>query len=153
MKEPFQILEGLQETATFPAEVAGKIITARAEVWITKTVGCSRREIWVLMCVNGNQLNQKQISSALLLHPTTVVELIDGLERRKLVKRVSPKGNRKQNIIELTDKGREMTEAALSRQQEALREIFSPLAEEDVLRFRALSLTIASSRDRVRLDN
>jgi DNA-binding MarR family transcriptional regulator len=146
MKETFQLVEGLRDTLAFPVEIACRVVSRRAEIWLQRVAGCEPRELWVLLCVDSMKLNQKQISSALFLHPTTVVQLIDKLEKRKLVKRTSPKGNRRQNVIELTDKGREVVESAVSRRREAVRELFAPLAEADAAQFRDWSLAIAMSQ-------
>ena len=47
-------------------------------------------------------LSQQQIADTILKDKNSVVKLIDGLEKKNLVKRVADKQDRRQNLIELT---------------------------------------------------
>ena len=51
------------------------------------------------------QISQAEIASKLQLKPASVVTIIDGLEKLKLVKRQSPVGNRRKYNIALTTQG------------------------------------------------
>lgn len=47
-------------------------------------------------------LSQQQIADTILKDKNSVVKLIDGLEKKGLVKRIADKQDRRQNLIELT---------------------------------------------------
>jgi len=51
------------------------------------------------------QMNQQDIAAAIQKNKASVTPLIDNLCKRELVKRVSDTNDRRNNLIELTDKG------------------------------------------------
>ena len=60
-----------------------------------------------LLVINSRkEINQREIAFHLHLEPASVVSLIDELERLKLVKRLSPNGDRRKYHIVLTEKGK-----------------------------------------------
>lgn len=63
-------------------------------------------------------LTQQQVADIMLKDKNSIVKLIDGLEDRKLVKRMSNPNDRRQNLISVTDEAErikaEVTEIALS---------------------------------------
>jgi DNA-binding MarR family transcriptional regulator len=71
------------------------------------SIGMSAREFFVLAAVDGGTpLSQQDISKLLNLDPTTVVAVIDELERRDYVARRRNPDDRRRYILGLTDSGR-----------------------------------------------
>ena len=56
----------------------------------------------------GDGLSQAELSDMLLVNRANITSLIDRMERAGLVKRTSAAGDRRYNIIKLTDKGGEL---------------------------------------------
>ena len=57
---------------------------------------------------NEGKMSQQQIADTILKDKNSVVKLIDGLEKKGLVKRVANKEDRRQNLIEITPAGKEI---------------------------------------------
>lgn len=57
---------------------------------------------------NEGKMSQQQIANTILKDKNSVVKLIDGLEKKNLVKRVTNSEDRRQNLIELTLHAREI---------------------------------------------
>lgn len=75
--------------------------------------GLKAREFFVLSSLSGGaDLSQQDLSRLLGLDPTTVVAVIDELERREYVERRRNPADRRRYILVLTDAGRSaLTEA------------------------------------------
>lgn len=57
-------------------------------------------------------IKQVEISKNLLLTPSNITKLIDKLEKEKLVTRSAPSGDRRVNIVTITDKGSNLVDIA-----------------------------------------
>ena len=57
---------------------------------------------------NEGKMSQQQIADTILKDKNSVVKLIDGLEKKGLVKRISNIDDRRQNLIEITQSGKEI---------------------------------------------
>ncbi|MBE1585736.1 MarR family winged helix-turn-helix transcriptional regulator [Nonomuraea angiospora] len=83
-------------------------------------------------------LSQLEAAQRLGIDRTTMVALLDGLERKKLVGRRPHPADRRKNMVELTDHGREVLEAATRAVGVAEEEFLAGLPEEDRRLFRDL---------------
>jgi DNA-binding MarR family transcriptional regulator len=83
-------------------------------------------------------LSQLEAAQRLGIDRTTMVALLDGLERKKLVGRRPHPADRRKNMVELTDHGREVLEAAARAVGVAEEEFLAGLPEEDRRLFRDL---------------
>jgi DNA-binding MarR family transcriptional regulator len=76
--------------------------------------GSARNEFGVLVAVSQTSgLDQKRLAAMMAFDTTTIGQLIDHLERKGFVRRVASPTDRRVNIIEVTDAGRE--EVAVNR--------------------------------------
>lgn len=132
----------MQHSTIFPYEMAYQVITQRAEKWLQRSVSCGRREMWVLLCVEDQQFSQKQIGRALFIGPNPVVKLLDKMEKKKLLRRVRRADDRREHIVEATEKGRDALAKYLGERPEALRYIFWPLTDEQVGLWRDMSVEV-----------
>ena len=57
---------------------------------------------------NEGKMSQQQIADTILKDKNSVVKLIDGLEKKGLVKRIANIDDRRQNLIEITQSGKEI---------------------------------------------
>lgn len=140
-------MDNVQDLTLFPFERAFKVITQRADALLLKMVGCSRREMWVLLCINDNELSQRQIGEILGLHPNVVVKMLDEMESRKLLTRERRRANRREQIVQLTSRGDTAVHTYLTGHTTALSEMFSPLTTEQIETWRELSLLIVRKRE------
>lgn len=112
-----------------PAQFAAMVSLMRATAMLTdqvdrglKSVGLTRTAYLVLMTLHMSDDGARplgQVGKALLVHPTTVTVIIDGLEQAKLVVREPHPSDRRTVLAKLTKKGA----ASLQRANAALAEI------------------------------
>ena len=76
-------------------------------------IGVNPRELGVLRVIAGGEArSQQEIAELLDIDRTTMVAFIDGLQRRRLVARRPSEHDRRRNVVELTDEGWTVFEAA-----------------------------------------
>ena len=98
--------------------------------------GIDGRELAVLSALAGRELlSQQEVARRLGIDRTTMVALIDGLERKSLVERHPHPDDRRKNVVELTAAGRETLAAASRATIDAERRFLEPLGEEGAQRF------------------
>lgn len=112
-----------------PAQFAAMISLLRATVMLTdrvdkalKSVGLTRTGYLVLMTLQMSDDGARplgQLGKALLVHPTTVTVVVDGLEQAKLVAREPHPSDRRTVLAKLTRRGT----ATLARANAALAQI------------------------------
>jgi DNA-binding MarR family transcriptional regulator len=137
------------DLSLLPFERAFKLITRRADSLLLKTIGCTRREMWILLCIDNSTLSQRQIGEILGLHPNVLVKLLDGMQHRKLVERVRRKSDRREQIIKATEKGTQIQQKYLTERPTALSEIFKPLTDDQIRQWRELSLLILKNAETI----
>jgi DNA-binding MarR family transcriptional regulator len=97
------------------------------------------REFGVMSVLRAPEpLSQLEAAQRLGIDRTTMVALLDGLERKKLVGRRPHPADRRKNMVELTDHGREVLEAATRAVGVAEEEFLAGLPEEERRLFREL---------------
>lgn len=80
-------------------------------------------------------LTQQQIADITMRDKNSIVKLIDGLENRKLVRRVSNPKDRRQNLIEVTPYSRKIKDAVTELSLEAVATIVGDIPREDLESF------------------
>jgi MarR family transcriptional regulator for hemolysin len=135
-------MDYVKDLTLLPFERAFKVITQRADALLLKTLGCNRREMWILLCIDDNLLSQRQIGEILGLHPNVLVKLLDGMEQRTLLKRARRQSDRREQVIRITDKGAAAMQSYLTEKPSALLQIFNPLTDDQIEQWRALSLAV-----------
>jgi DNA-binding MarR family transcriptional regulator len=109
--------------------------------------GVTGRELAVLLTLADSEpASQQQAASRLGIDRTTMVALLDGLERKGLVARRPHAEDRRRNVVELTASGRGTLASATAAAGRAEREFLAPLAAADVQQLKAAlrALTTAS---------
>ena len=77
-------------------------------------------------------LTQQQIADITMRDKNSIVKLIDGLENRKLVKRVSNPSDRRQNLIKVTPHSLKIRDEIEALAYEAVRGILQDIPQEDL---------------------
>lgn len=99
--------------------------------------GIDGRELAVLTLLSRSApLSQLQVARRLGIDRTTMVALIDGLERKNLVERHPDPDDRRRNIAALTAAGHETVTEATRAADEAERRFLEPLGEDGGQRFK-----------------
>ncbi|MFE7956052.1 MarR family winged helix-turn-helix transcriptional regulator [Streptomyces sp. NPDC057413] len=104
---------------------------ARASAEALAPHGVDGHELAVLVVLAGDEpLSQVEAAARLGVDRTTMVALIDGLEDHGLVRRRRSPQDRRKNIVELTEAGRECLHAAEEARGAAERRFLAALDEE-----------------------
>ena len=110
-------------------------------------VGVSGRELAVLLLLDGRDPeSQQQAAQRLGVDRTTMVGLLDGLETKGLVARRADAGDRRRNVLELTEDGQTALVRALRASDEAERQLLAELDDAESAQLRTLLTRLAQDR-------
>ncbi|MEU4739443.1 MarR family transcriptional regulator [Actinosynnema sp. NPDC023658] len=91
-------------------------------------LGIEGRELGVMLVLTGRApMSQQQAAQRLGIDRTTMVALLDALEGKGLVSRHPDADDRRRNVVELTEAGRETLRRASEVTDEAERAFLTPL--------------------------
>ncbi|WP_211229562.1 MarR family winged helix-turn-helix transcriptional regulator [Nakamurella lactea] len=115
-------------------------------------LGISGRELAVLRVIAARPpVSQLEIATRMGVDRTTMVGLIDGLERKKLVERAPDPADRRRNVVALTAAGRTATQRGSAAADRAEQTFLEPLsADEASAARRALRLLAFPGEERRR---
>jgi DNA-binding MarR family transcriptional regulator len=83
-------------------------------------LGVTARDLGVLRVIAGGEAqSQQEVAAVLGVDRTSMVALIDALERRGIVARRPSERDRRRNVVELTDDGRDLFRRAEDRSAKA----------------------------------
>jgi DNA-binding MarR family transcriptional regulator len=110
-----------------------------------KPFGIDARELGVLIVLASHEpASQQQVAQRLGVDRTTMVALLDTLEDKGLVFRRPHAEDRRRNVIDLTDHGKDTLRRATQVSDDAERALLAPLTPQDRKRLRdALQLIVA----------
>jgi DNA-binding MarR family transcriptional regulator len=95
-------------------------------------LGIDGRELGVLIVLAGHEpASQLQVAQRLSVDRTTMVALLDTLEEKGLVSRHPDAEDRRRNVVELTDAGRDTLRRGTRASDEAERAFLAPLSSPD----------------------
>ena len=110
-------------------------------------VGVSGRELAVLLLLDSRDPeSQQQAARRLGVDRTTMVGLLDGLEAKGLVERRADAGDRRRNVVELTDAGQTALVQAVHASDEAERQLLAELDDAESVQLRTLLTRLARDR-------
>jgi DNA-binding MarR family transcriptional regulator len=119
----------------------GPLLARRQEV-IFERFGLNRGEVGALSALRiagpPHRLSPTRLGKGLMLSSAGVTSRIDRLERRGLVRRLPDPDDRRGVIVELTDQGLEIVDAAVAALAISDRELIERLGPEEVAQFEAL---------------
>lgn len=108
--------------------------------------GIDGRELGVLLVLAGHEPeSQQQAAQRLGVDRTTMVAILDTLEGKDLVTRHPHPQDRRRNVVELTDHGKQTVRAATEASDQAERSLLAPLNPADQKKLRnALHLIVTA---------
>jgi len=111
--------------------------------------GVSARELAVLLFLDGREPeSQQQAAARMGIDRTTMVSLLDSLEDKDLVARRPDAGDRRRNVVVLTEAGKAKLREATEASDAAERELLGQLDEREAAQLRALLTRVTSGRTR-----
>jgi DNA-binding MarR family transcriptional regulator len=110
--------------------------------------GVNGREVAVLsVLAEGKPPSQLEAAQRLAIDRTTMVALLDALERRGLVERRADPADRRRNIVVLTTAGHETLIGAARATDEAEEAFLAPISIRDRARLRRMLQALISGSD------
>ena len=111
--------------------------------------GINGRHLAVLSVLSdGDLLSQQEAARRLAIDRTTMVALIDELERKGLVTRHPHPADRRKNVVDLTAAGRDMFAKATRASDDAERRFLAPLDDVAARRLKdALRILVTTEPD------
>lgn len=93
---------------------------------------------------SGGPASQLSLSRALRIHPSNLVGLLDGMQRRGLLVRTRDPDDRRRHLVELTPDGVRLLVTAKRAAASAEEELLAPLAPRERDQLRAWLIEIAA---------
>jgi DNA-binding MarR family transcriptional regulator len=111
--------------------------------------GIDGRELGILLVIAGHEPgSQQQAAQRLGIDRTSMVARLDALEDKGLVSRHPHAEDRRRNVVELTDAGRDTLRLATKASERAEATLLAPLTNQDGERLRnALQAVLAHPAD------
>ena len=129
-----------------PAPLAGRLgfLLKHAQLLLAELSGAALapygingRHLAVLSVLAGGELlSQQEAARRLAIDRTTMVALIDELERKQIVARHPHPGDRRKNVVDLTAEGRVLYDKAGRASEDAERRFLAPLDDAAAQRLR-----------------
>ena len=142
----------LASTPLPPPELAGRLgyLLKHAQLGLAELTaaalepfGLTGRELAVLtVLASGEPASQQQAAQRLGVDRTTMVGLVDVLEDKGLVQRQPHAEDRRRNVVELTEAGRDTLHRAGQAAQGAESRFLAPLSRADAQRLKAALLAV-----------
>lgn len=102
-------------------------------------VGVSGRELGVLLLLDDpGATSQQQVAARFGVDRTTMVGLVDALEGKGLLARRPDAGDRRRNVLELTEKGSTTLTQAVRASDDAERQLLAELDDGESAQLRTL---------------
>ncbi|MGP0032982.1 MAG: MarR family winged helix-turn-helix transcriptional regulator [Solirubrobacteraceae bacterium] len=111
--------------------------------------GIDGRELGILLVIAGHEPgSQQQAAQRLGIDRTSMVARLDALEDKGLVSRHPHAQDRRRNVVELTDAGRDTLRLATKASERAEATLLAPISDQDGERLRdALQAILARPAD------
>jgi DNA-binding MarR family transcriptional regulator len=146
-------VDGLQVTARLAR--LGRHVAVREEE-IFGRFGLNRGEVGVLSALRitgpPHRLSPTRLGKGLMLSSAGITTRLDRLERRGLVARLPDPDDRRGVIVELTDRGRELVDAAVDANTTSERQLLSGLEPDELGTLEALLRKVLSQVELPGLD-
>ena len=110
--------------------------------------GIDGRELGVLLALAGGEpKSQQQAAQRLGIDRTTMVAMLDTLEGKGLVSRHPDADDRRRNVVELTEAGKETLRRAVEASDEVERGFLAPLSQQAAQQLRSSLQAVVTRPD------
>jgi DNA-binding MarR family transcriptional regulator len=111
-------------------------------------LGIDPRELGILLVIADHEPgSQQQAAQRLGVDRTTMVALLDDLQTKGLVSRHPHADDRRRNVVELTEAGRDVVGRATAASEHAERTLLAPLGDADGEQLRAALQAVVFGHD------
>lgn len=108
-------------------------------------LGIDSREWGALISVDDEHpMSQAELAERVGIDRTTMVAVVDGLQRKKLVRRAPHRDDRRKNVVELTATGRDVRRRAARQVDECERRFLAALSQPDARRLKKALRTLTT---------
>jgi MarR family transcriptional regulator for hemolysin len=107
--------------------------------------GIELREVWILMGCRVTAASQSLVADCLGINHNVMVRIVDGLEAKKLIRRVRNPENRREYLLKVTSKGHAELRLIDRNFDNAAREAFRPISLEELQHLKDLAAVIIRS--------
>lgn len=128
------------------------IAMRRLEVHYTDKYGLDVRSVWVMMAADEKPSSQKFLSMCLHINNNVMVGIVDRLEERKLLTRKTNPENRREHILELTTKGKEMLKIMYAHFDAVTLKAYAPVPINTLMEIKKHSQSIIDHENKMEND-
>jgi DNA-binding MarR family transcriptional regulator len=121
----------LQKHVVYLLQEATRIASVRADEALSK-FSLNIREYFVLVVVDGKSFSQQSIADSLHINRNSMVTLCDELENKGFVNRRRNPENRREQFIELTEKGSKTLSTVMKEVIPVKSIVFPPLSKSEL---------------------
>ena len=147
LPEPFSMADSEVPRLGYLLKQAHLRFVERAKTALSP-LGVDPRQWAALACLDDEQgLSQAEVAQRLGIDRTTMVALVDELQKKGLVTREPDAADRRRNRVELTPDGRETIERGAAIADETERDFLKVLGQEDSQLLKAKLNTVLRSMD------
>jgi len=108
-----------------------QLLMAELNAKVLAPYGINGREVAVLLVIADREpTSQQQAAQRLGIDRTTMVAMLDTLEGKGLVSRHPDADDRRRNVVELTDAGKDTLRRAAKASDDAERQFLAPLSAQ-----------------------
>lgn len=91
----------------------------------------TRSEVPYLIELNKKNLTQEQLSKKLNYNESTITRAMTRLEKKELIIRIQDENDKRKRIVQLTDKGKLITNEIILKQKKSEEHILNNLTDEE----------------------
>lgn len=146
MSTPPELPPALAKSPSFQIERVRRHTKDEVERTLARH-GSNMREFWILSCVHGTPMSQRQLAELLLIDASDMVRILDSLEDHGWVKRDRDPNDRRRQIVTATKKGAKMLSTLASDVEEAEDRAFELSTQKQLKSIKKLSQAILSDAD------
>ncbi len=146
MSTPPELPPALAKSPSFQIERVRRHTKDEVERTLARH-GSNMREFWILSCVDGAPMSQRQLAELLLIDASDMVRILDSLEDHGWVKRDRDPKDRRRQIVTATKKGAKMLSTLATDVEEAEDRAFELSTQKQLKSIKKLSQAILSDAD------
>ncbi|WP_232665915.1 MarR family winged helix-turn-helix transcriptional regulator [Pseudonocardia sp. TRM90224] len=117
------------------AQVVDRFMRQTGEIFAAHQVPYAQARTLLQLGDERTAVHMKTLAESMGVVPRSITSVVDGLERRELVRRTPDPDDRRAMLISLTDRGTELVERIHQANIELGGELFAPLSAQDLATF------------------
>jgi len=137
--DPLEFVPNLWRSYVCLFTTSNRIINKRLQrEMIREGFDVTPRQNWIMMAVEEKPHNQATIAEILEINANQMVREVDQLERKRLIRRIRNRENRREVLLELTAKGKKLVAKMYAGLEARDARVFHPISMVEVHHLTAL---------------